>query len=55
MLELIVLGQVPGTGIVITLPWILGAATIFVGSSLLYVVRKKRFNTQLSQPEQLTV
>ena len=49
MLELIVLGQIPGTGVVITLPWILGCATIFTGGTLLYVLRKKRFASQLKQ------
>lgn len=35
MLEFIVLGQIPGTGFVITFSWVVAAATVLGGISLL--------------------
>jgi hypothetical protein len=35
MLEFIVLGQIPGTGLVITFPWVVTLITIIGGVSLL--------------------
>lgn len=54
MLELIVLGKVPGTGIVVTFPWILGIATTITGLTLLYIVRRHRTLGQFASNENAT-
>lgn len=35
MLEFIILGQVPGTNVVITYSWVLAVGTVMVGASIL--------------------
>lgn len=42
MLELIVLGQVPGTGVVLTFSWVVALVTIIGGGGLLRHIRKQR-------------
>jgi len=55
MLEFIVLGQVPGTGIVLTFSWVVAASTVLVGVSLLYAVRSHRNFTPLLNIEDIAL
>lgn len=48
MLELIVLGEIPGTGIVVTFQWALIATIVFVGSTLIYFLHKRRLALMVS-------
>jgi len=41
MLEFIVLGQVPGTGFVLTFSWVIAFAAVFFGVNVLYYEHKK--------------
>jgi hypothetical protein len=42
MMEFIVLGQVPGTGLVISFSWVVAIATVFAGYSFLKHEQKQR-------------
>lgn len=56
MLELIVLGEVPGTSIIITFPVAAAMLTIFVGVALIVKVHKSQAtNMQLPRAEEITL
>lgn len=55
MLEFIVLGEVPGTGVVVTFSWAVAVATVVVGMSLLRNIRKERAISQMVSIEELTI
>lgn len=55
MLEFIVLGQIPGTGLVITFSWAVVIATIVIGGGLLHYVRKGRSGAHLVSIEEQTI
>lgn len=55
MLEFIVLGEVPGTGVVVTFSWAVAVATVIVGMSLLRNIRKERAISQMVSIEELTI
>ena len=55
MLELIVLGKIPGTGIVVDFQAVAAVATIIAGVALLRYIRKNRLIEQLVQIEEITL
>ena len=55
MLELIVLGQVPGTGVVITFSWAVAIITVLTGVSLLRRVRRDRTVNHLVKIEEVAL
>lgn len=54
MLEFIVLGQIPGTGVIITFSWVIGIATILFGSSLLRSTHKRHGHVQSLHVDEVT-
>ncbi len=55
MLELIVLGQVPGTKIVITFSWAVALLTMLSGVSMLRRIRNQRITSNLVHIEETTI
>lgn len=55
MLEFIVLGQIPGTGFVITFSWVVAVSTVVIGVSLLRHVHNERAVTQTVAIEEITI
>lgn len=55
MLEFIVLGQIPGTDIVITFSWAVAVATVVVGTSLLYRIHSQHNISKLVELEEITI
>lgn len=55
MLEFIVLGEVPGTRVVITFSWAVAIITIATGISLLRRIRRERTISQMVSIEELTI
>lgn len=55
MLEFIVLGQIPGTGIVITFSWVLAAALVLCGASILRHEYSQRHIEQQVTIEELAI
>lgn len=55
MLELIVLGEVPGTHIVITLSWAIALMTVFFGSAALRAAHRKQLNKDTVRIEDIVL
>lgn len=55
MLEFIVLGEIPGTGLVITFSWAVAIITVIAGISLLRRIRKDRITSNLVTIEETTI
>lgn len=55
MLELIVLGEIPGTGIVLTLPWVVLLSAAFAGIVGLQHTRRNRVIIQQAKLEEITL
>ena len=54
-MEFIVLGEIPGTGLVITFSWAVAVATVISGISLLRRIRKERTIANLVSIEETTI
>jgi hypothetical protein len=53
MMEFIVLGQVPGTGLVVSFSWVVATATIFAGYSFLkHEQRQRELEQKITVEEQ---
>jgi len=55
MLEFIVLGQIPGTGLVITFPWMVTLITVIAGAALLRREHKHHNPTRQTSVEELAI
>ena len=55
MLEFIVLGQIPGTGLVITFPWMITIITIIGGVALLRREHRHHDHLQQTSIEELAI
>lgn len=55
MLEFIVLGQIPGTNLVITFSWAVAIATVVAGMSLLYRIHNQHHIDKLVELEEITI
>lgn len=55
MLEFIVLGQVPGTSFVITLPWVITIAMLVLGTSVMKHEYKQRHAATQPAIEELAI
>jgi hypothetical protein len=55
MLEFIVLGQVPGTQIVLNFSWIVTIATLLLGTTLIKHERRQRQTSQQVSIEELAI
>lgn len=55
MLELIVLGQVPGTKVIITFSWAVAILTVVTGTYVLRLIRRQRLISNLVHLEETTL
>ena len=55
MLEFIVLGQIPGTSVVITFSWAMSIITVVAGVSLLHMVRRERTVNHIATGEEASI
>ena len=55
MLEFIVLGQVPGTNIVVTYSWVLAIGTMIVGFSMFQRTHKLHNHSQTQNIDEITL